>query len=199
MSVCMHFFEHHRKSHPRQRSRCLLNSLAPVLESLHPYLNHHFEHHGGAYLNHHFFEHHDFLYIELFSACAVLQTWVIFCWLGDLTTGWTREQLTADLTTNPFFSLGRKDHNNDRRKQLGAQFFIICSVARSDTGIQFYPSGFKAFGCFFSGFPVQIERGICVHAPVQSRRSLILLVPKGGSAKLWEQNHVHVYTFLYPI
>ena len=44
ISVRMHFFEHHRGSHPR----CLLNSIAPVLESLHPYLNHHFfEHHGG--------------------------------------------------------------------------------------------------------------------------------------------------------
>ena len=28
MSVCMHFFEHHRGSHPRQPSRCLLNSIA---------------------------------------------------------------------------------------------------------------------------------------------------------------------------
>ena len=49
MSVCMHFFEHHRGSHPRQPSRCLLNSITPFLESLHPYLNHHFlRHHGGA-------------------------------------------------------------------------------------------------------------------------------------------------------
>ena len=38
MSVCMHFFEHHRRSHPPQPSRCLLNSIAPFLESLHPYL-----------------------------------------------------------------------------------------------------------------------------------------------------------------
>ena len=49
MSVCMHFFEHHRGSHPRQPSRCLVNSITPFLESLHPYLNHHFfRHHGGA-------------------------------------------------------------------------------------------------------------------------------------------------------
>ena len=32
-----------------QPSRCLLNSIAPFLESLHPYLNHHFfRHHGGG-------------------------------------------------------------------------------------------------------------------------------------------------------
>ena len=49
MSVCMHFFEHHRGSHPRQPSRCLLNSIAPLLESLHPCLNHHFfRHHVGG-------------------------------------------------------------------------------------------------------------------------------------------------------
>ena len=75
MSECMHFFEHHRGSHRRQPSRCLLNSIAPFLESLHPYLNHHFfEHHGPSipplrfrfstkiklhpYLNHHFFDHY---------------------------------------------------------------------------------------------------------------------------------------------
>ena len=46
MSVCMHFFEHHRGSHPRQPSRCLVNSITPFLES---YLNHHFfRPHGGA-------------------------------------------------------------------------------------------------------------------------------------------------------
>ena len=48
MSVCMHFFEHHRGSHPRQPSRCLLNSITPFLESLHPYLNHHFFRHDGG-------------------------------------------------------------------------------------------------------------------------------------------------------
>ena len=49
MSVCMHFFEHHRGSYPRQPSRCLVNSITPFLESLHPYLNHHFfRPHGGA-------------------------------------------------------------------------------------------------------------------------------------------------------
>ena len=49
MSVCLHFFEHHRGSHPRQPSRCRVNSITPFLESLHPYLNHHFfRHHGGA-------------------------------------------------------------------------------------------------------------------------------------------------------
>ena len=80
MSVCMHFFEHHRGSHPSQPSRCLVNSIAPILESLHPYLNHHFfRHHGRGCrprqppryaldflqrfnctpsLNHQFFEHH---------------------------------------------------------------------------------------------------------------------------------------------
>ena len=49
MFVCMHFFEHHRGSHPRQPSRCLVNSITPFLESLHPCLNHHFfRHHGGG-------------------------------------------------------------------------------------------------------------------------------------------------------
>ena len=37
MSVCMHFFEHHRGSHPRQASHCFLYSNAPFLESLHPF------------------------------------------------------------------------------------------------------------------------------------------------------------------
>ena len=47
MSVCMHFFEHHRRNHPRQPSRCLLNSITPFPESLHPYLNHHLLRHHG--------------------------------------------------------------------------------------------------------------------------------------------------------
>ena len=38
MSVCMHFFEHDRGSHPRQPSRCLLNSIASFLDG---------RHHGG--------------------------------------------------------------------------------------------------------------------------------------------------------
>ena len=34
MSVRMHFFEHHRGSHPRQPSRCLLNAITPFLAEI---------------------------------------------------------------------------------------------------------------------------------------------------------------------
>ena len=34
MSVRMHFFEHHRGSHPRQPSRCLLNAITPFLTEI---------------------------------------------------------------------------------------------------------------------------------------------------------------------
>ena len=48
MSVCMRLIDHHNGSHPCQPSRCFLYSIAPFLESLHPYLNHHFFRHHGA-------------------------------------------------------------------------------------------------------------------------------------------------------
>ena len=47
MSVCMHCFEHRRRSYPRQASRCFLYSIAPFHCT--PILNHHFfEQHEGA-------------------------------------------------------------------------------------------------------------------------------------------------------